>query len=242
MKEILSFGNGNAKLGKEIATFSLPSGFTCPGALECLSKANRETGRITDGAETVFRCFSASQEATFPNVRKSRWENFESLKVHGSNVAALADFIAANLPKQNIIRVHVAGDFYSQAYFDAWLEVAKRNPAKTFYAYTKSLSFWVQRKAEIPANFKLNASRGGRNDELIATHSLKFAEVIFTEAEAAEKGLPIDHDDTHAFLQDKSFALLLHGVQAAGSKAGEALKVLKRLGKGGYSAKGKTAK
>ena len=242
MKNALTFGNGNAKLGKTIATFSLPSGFTCPGALECLSKANRETGRITDGAETVFRCFSASQEATFPNVRRSRWENFDTLKTFGADFSAMADFIGANLPKQNIVRIHVAGDFYSQAYFDAWLEVAKRNPAKTFYAYTKSLGFWIQRKAEIPANFKLNASRGGRNDELIATHGLKFAEVVFTEAEAAEKGLPIDHDDTHAFLQDKSFALLLHGVQAAGSKAGEALKVLKRLGKGGYSAKGKAVK
>ena len=233
----LTFGIGNAKLGKEIATFSLPSGFTCPGALNCLSKANKETGKITDGAETTFRCFSASQEATFPNVRRSRWENFDTLKTFGADFSAMADFIGANLPKQNIVRIHVAGDFYSQAYFDAWLEVAKRNPAKTFYAYTKSLGFWIQRKAEIPANFKLNASRGGRNDELIAAHGLKFAEVVFTEAEAAEKGLEIDHDDAHAFAQDNSFALLLHGIQPKGSKAGEALKVLKKQGKGSYPSK-----
>lgn len=242
MKNELTFGKGNAKLGKEIATFSIPSGYTCPMALHCLSKADKVTGRITDGAETLFRCFSASQEATFPNVRKSRWANFEALRAVASNVSTLSDLISANLPKQNIIRIHVAGDFYAQAYFDAWLEVAKRNPSKTFYAYTKSLNFWVARLNEIPSNFKLNASRGGRNDELIAKHGLKFAEVVFSEAQAVEKGLLIDHDDSLAFLQNCSFALLLHGVQPKGTKAGEALKVLKKLGKGGYSAKGKTVK
>lgn len=236
----LVFGAGNAKLGKEIGTFSLPSGFTCPSASECLSRAHKITGKITDGSATVFRCFSASQEATFPNVRKSRWENFDALKAVGSDVSALVEFISANLPKQNIIRIHVGGDFYSQAYFDAWLGVAKNNPAKTFYAYTKSLDYWVARKHLIPPNFKLNASRGGRKDYLIADYGLKFAEVVFTEEEAASKGLEIDHDDLRAFAQDKSFALLLHGVQPKGSAASDALKILKRQGKTGYSSKGAT--
>lgn len=227
----LTFGIGNAKLDKTIATFSLPSGFTCPGALNCLSKANKETGKIADGAQTVFRCFSASQEALFPNVREARWNNFEALKPFGADYSAMADFIGANLPKEKIVRIHVAGDFYSQAYFDAWLEVAKRNPAKVFYAYTKSLNFWIQRKAEIPANFKLNASKGGRNDELIATHGLKFAEVVYSEAEAVAKGLEIDHDDGHAFAQDNSFALLIHGTQPAGSEAGKALQLIKKANK-----------
>ena len=230
----LIFGTGNAKLGKEIATFSIPSGFTCPGAFECLSKANKETGKIQDGANTVFRCFSASQEATFPNVRKSRWENFDTLRTFGANYSAMADFICTNLPKQDIVRIHVAGDFYSQAYFDAWLEVAKRNPSKTFYAYTKSLPYWIQRKDEIPANMKLNASRGGKHDALIEAYGLKFAEVVFSEQEAADKGLTIDHDDSLAFTQNNSFALLLHGVQPAGSKSAAALKVLKKQGKGSY--------
>lgn len=240
---LLTFGNGNAKLGKEIATFSLPSGYTCPMALHCLSKADKATGKITDGSETLFRCFSASQEATFPNVRRARWSNFEALRsvAFASNASTLSDLINANLPKQNIVRVHVAGDFYSQSYFDAWLEVARNNPKKIFYAYTKSLTFWVARLNEIPSNFKLNASRGGKQDALIDTHGLKFAEVVFSEQEAADKGLVIDHDDTHAFAQDKSFALLLHGAQAKGSKAASALKELKKQGKGGYPSKKKTS-
>ena len=232
-KNVLSFGAGNAKLDKTIATFSLPSGFTCPGALECLSKANRETGKMTDGAETRFRCFSASAEAVFPSVRVQRWKNFDLLKAAPS----MADLICESLPKENIVRVHVGGDFFSLAYFDAWLETARRNPTKLFYAYTKSLNFWVARLDAIPSNFKLNASRGGRNDELIDAHGLKSAEVVFSESEAEAKGLEIDHDDSHAFAQEKSFALLLHGPQASGSNASVALKELKKQGKGSYSKK-----
>ena len=149
----------------------------------------------------------------------------------------MADLICESLPKENIVRVHVGGDFFSLAYFDAWLETARRNPTKLFYAYTKSLNFWVARLDAIPSNFKLNASRGGRNDELIDAHGLKSAEVVFSESEAEAKGLEIDHDDSHAFTQEKSFALLLHGQQASGSNASVALKELKKQGKGSYSKK-----
>ena len=54
----------------EIYSFSLPSGYTCPFAVDCLSKADRVTGKITDGRDTLFRCFSASDEARSPNARK----------------------------------------------------------------------------------------------------------------------------------------------------------------------------
>lgn len=233
----LKFGKGNAKLGKEIATFSLPSGFTCPNAKDCLSRANRETGKIVDGKETLFRCFSASAESVFPNVRKQRWHNFDLLKACAGDVVKMVELITASLPKLDIHRLHVAGDFFSQAYFDAWCQVARLNPTKTFYAYTKSLRFWAARLGNIPANLKLNASKGGLDDQLIELHSLKFAEVVFTISEAMEKGLEIDHDDSHAFAQDRSFALLLHGTQPRGSKAGHALRELKALGLGSYSKK-----
>lgn len=242
MKNTLTFAVGNAKLGKEITTFSLPSGYTCPSAHFCLSKADRVTGKVSDGEQTQFRCFSASQEAVFPSVRLSRWNNFEALKIFGSNYLEIANLIEKSLPKQDIVRLHVAGDFYSQAYFDAWIQVAKNNPSKVFYAYTKSLNYWIKRKNEIPENFKLNASKGGKHDDLIAEHSLKFAEVVLTEQEAVDKGLSIDHDDSHAYAQDDSFALLIHGTQPKGSKAGVALSALRKQGKGGYGKKKQSKK
>jgi len=232
----LTFGEANAKLKKleiamqaKVITFSLPSGFCCPGAMDCLSKANRETGKIQDGEQTRFRCFQASAEAVYPSLRNMVWNNFEAIRQHGNDFSKIADEICANLPAFfNVCRIHIGGDFFSQSYFDAWIEVAERNPSKIFYAYTKSLNFWLARKNEIPANLILTASRGGRFDNLIDMHGLKCSEVVFSEAEAAEKGLEIDHDDSHAAIGQKSFALLLHGVQPKGTEAAEALKQIKK--------------
>lgn len=240
IRPLLKFGRGNAKLGKNVYHFSLPSGFTCPMALECLSRANRKTGKITDGKQTKFRCFSASQECIFPSVRKARWHNFDALK--GLSVDGMAALIDLSLPsKANIIRIHVGGDFFSQDYFDAWLTVAKRNPEVLFYAYTKNLPVWIARLDRIPSNLVLTASRGGKRDDLIDAYSLREARVIYSVAEAESLGLEIDHDDSKAMSNGPSFALLIHGVQPAGSFASEAKRALNGLGSYGRLSKGKGA-
>ena len=114
IKNKLKFAKGNAKLGKHTAIFSLPAGHTCPGALLCLSKSNQLTGKLTDGPKNQFRCYAASAENLFKNVRISRWRNFELLKAAGSieNMAAL---IQGSLPKTFLVRIHSSGDFYNQA-------------------------------------------------------------------------------------------------------------------------------
>ncbi len=239
--KLLNFQKGNAKLDKKIFTFSLLAGHSCPFASECLSKINFKTKKLQDGPDTKFRCFSASSEALFPNVFNARKYNFDLLKKLKSK-AEMAKLIIASLPKQaTIVRIHVSGDFFNQNYFDAWIETAKKNPKVIFYAYTKSLPYWVARLNAIPENFKLTASKGGRMDNLIENNNLKFAEVVFTEEEAKDKGFEIDHDDSHAYASDKSFALLLHGSQPAGSVASKALSALRQQDKGGYSKKKKTA-
>jgi hypothetical protein len=47
-------------------------------------------------------------------------------------------------PEATIVRIHVSGDFYSEAYFLAWIDVAKQRPDVKFYAYTKSLHFGIK--------------------------------------------------------------------------------------------------
>jgi hypothetical protein len=234
----LFFGYGNAKLSDVIATFSLPAGWTCPSANECLCKSNRATGLLTDGPKNKFRCFAASQEALFPSVRNSRWKNFERLK-EAKSVQAMADLIHNSLPMGVAkVRVHVSGDFFSETYFKAWLNVAAANPALIFYGYTKQLQYLVKYRKVTPENFRFVASRGGVQDKLIEKYNLVSAEVVFSTEEARRKGLEIDHDDSHAIAANKSFALLLHGTQPKDSAAGEAWAVIKRL-IGGYNAKKK---
>jgi hypothetical protein len=222
----LKFGKGNAKLDKTIATFSLPAGWSCPGAAQCLARADRNTGKITDGPLSQFRCFAATAESAYRNVRESRWHNFDLLK--GKTRDEMSALILTT-----IIRIHVSGDFFNESYFGAWIDVATNRPDIKFYAYTKSIPMWRSLADSIPANLILTASEGGRYDAQI--NGFKRAKVVFSEEQAAALGLAIDHDDSHAYDGNESFALLLHGTQAKGTVAAKALTALRHLNIGGYS-------
>ena len=83
-------------------------------------------------------------------------------------------------------------------------------------------------RAGLAPNLILTASRGGHFDSKIEENAFKCAEVVFSEQEATDKGLEIDHDDWHAAFGKESFALLLHGVQPKGSEASKALSEIKK--------------
>lgn len=233
---LLIFSKANRKLakgakGRKMYTFDLPSGHSCPFALDCLSKADRVTGRITDGAQTKFRCYAASMESFASSVREKVWHNFDLLTAGRKDATAMADLIERSIPQDaQIIRIHSSGDFFNLQYMLAWAMVATKRPDLLFYAYTKSIGYWVELLDVIPANLKLNASRGGRQDALIDEHGLKEVVVVYHPEEADRRGLEIDKDDTHAYEQDKSFALVLHGTQPKGSEAAEARKRLQKEG------------
>ena len=245
---MLKFSKANAKLDqlhdvdelqhwlqdrRKVYSFDLISGWSCPQAKDCLSRVHKINGKskIKDGKDCKFRCFSASQEVVFPAVYNNRMANFIDLKSMGSSydmACAIADVMPANL---GICRIHVAGDFFNQDYFRAWHLVAEWHPDRLFYAYTKSLSWWLEDRDSLPENFVLTASRGGRQDHLIDQHNLRESKVVFSVAEADALGYEIDHTDEHAAIpeiRDESFALLIHGVQPKGSKASDAIKQLKK--------------
>ncbi len=248
---LLTFGHGNSKLDRVVDHISLPSGWSCPGAAACKSRAV-EGGdgrwRIEDGPATAFRCFSATAEVAYAAARAVRWRNWELLR-QARTARNMARLILRSIPAHNrpallyvggrayanLIRGHIGGDFFNQSYFDAWLSVCVDRPDVLFYAYTKSLPFWVRRLDRLPDNFVLTASEGGKYDDLITRHNLRFARVVFSAEEASAAGLPIDHDDSHAMLRGGSFALLLHGTQPGGTEAASALQALHAAGHFGYS-------
>ena len=227
----------SAKIGRstsKVYSFDLLSGVDCPFAHECHSRADVQddgSRKIKDGPHTKFRCFSASQEVLFTNVYKRRKFNHDA--IHSLKTSeAIADALCTALPKDaRLIRIHVSGDFFNEKYFKAWMLVACRRPDVLFYAYTKSLKYWIANRDNVPNNLVLTASRGGYTDELIEKHGLRSAKVVFSQQEADELGLEVDHDDVHAAdpaRANQDFALLIHGVQPKGSKAANALKILKQ--------------
>ena len=255
---MLKFSNANAKTEalkkvpelseylkdkRKIYSLDLLSGYSCPYAKACLSKAVVQSDgrrKIKDGVNNEFRCFSASQEVQYTNVYNLRKHNFDLLRQPDTHMDLL---LMDSMPKDaGIVRIHVAGDFFNSEYMWAWWLTASENPDILFYAYTKSLRFWLDVVEQMPIldNFILTASYGGSTDYMIddPTFNFRSAKVVFSEAEAEKLGLEIDHDDSHAArpsLRNQDFALLIHGTQPKGSEAAKALKELK--GKGSYSRK-----
>ena len=274
--ELLSFQLANAKLKAlrkaaaeelelpvsrvKIFTLTLPAGWSCPGANECLAFADPTSGRVWDSPTLKFRCFAASAER-YENVRNVVWHNFNllrRLKDSHSMARLILDSLEETMHRFKvkpddvvIVRIHVGGDLYSSNYVTAWdtalrtikngyewgLRPGWKFPKTIGYAYTKSLHHLAKLPHELNDNFVINGSEGGRFDHLIpALKGLKVAKVVGSIEEAESEGLEIDHDDSHALFGKESFALLIHGTQPKGSASAKALSALRSQGiQSGYA-------
>ena len=87
----LTFSGPMPYYSDRVFEFNIPAGHSCPNALECLVKADRETGKMVNGPKQRFRCYAAQSER-FPSARKSRWRNFDLLK-EAKTVARMAALI-----------------------------------------------------------------------------------------------------------------------------------------------------
>lgn len=181
----------------DVHEFNIPAGHTCPFAKDCKICVDRYTGKF-DTTGDLYRCYAAISER-YPNVRKQRWANLEGL--YNGEIPVV--------PKEAThVRIHGSGDFYSQGYFDMWLDVVRKNPEVKFWAFTKSIQFWINRLGQIPMNLQLNASYGGYQDHLIGANHLKFAVVYNDIKVALATGLPIDKENNKAMNPGGGFILL----------------------------------
>ena len=235
------FGEGNAKLPDSTLTFALPSGFTCPGALQCLAKADRITGKITDGPHQLFRCHEASAECRFTTVRKARWRNFELIAPLKSAPMAellMAGISAARTHKSTHVRWFTGGDCYSTALRDAIIACSSATPELIHYLYTKNLLIFLEESPApsgpmlLPANLRVTASWGGKFDYLLEAGLFpRTARVVNYPEEAAALGLEIDYTDQLAWQDEPThFCHLSHGGQPPGSEAGNAIRSRRKAG------------
>ncbi len=177
--------------------FNLPAGWTCPFSSACRIKVDRNTGKMNILGKW-YRCYAASAER-FPWVREMRWDNYDYV----------LSWKKVIIPKDAThIRIHASGDFFSQDYFDMWLEVCRENPKVKFWAFTKSIQYWLNRINEVPPNLTIQASIWSKQDGLIWAYKLKFAMVVKSKKQAKKLWMPIDTDDFLAQQGDESFALV----------------------------------
>ena len=238
---VLGFSKANAKL--EWPYFSLPAGYTCPFATVCKNFPARWEGPIKGGKfkkpssweknvkagpKAEMMCYAARAQGQYPGANVQAFKNLDLIKKMKTK-EKIADLIVKsmkyhNLDNTDVLRIHEAGDFFNQEYFDAWVEVAKRLPKTLFYVYTVSLPYYMARKNSLPNNFKVIASMDKNNEDFILDNDLRYSRVVNSTEEAKELGLPIDVDDSLAWGSDDNFALIIHGGQPKGSEAAKALK------------------
>ena len=200
----------------EVVAFDLPAGYTCPCASLCRTYANRSTGKITQYGE--FKCYASMIEARYPAVRALRWNNFDSIAKLGNDVEAITALILESIPNTaKIIRIHSSGDFFSYAYFQAWLRVAQIRTDIVFFGYSKILAYALTVLNANLENFKLEYSYGGtedaERDNLYPNLPTAFVrtqpeQYNYLDTICCEKGM--EHQDFFYIMDSRSFVLNVH--------------------------------
>lgn len=109
---------GNAKLG-HVPSFSIPAGKTCPGKTEICTKHCY--------AMKNFFKMSSVQQAHRKRLAATKRKNFVERVIEEIGQLEL-----------ELLRIHVAGDFYDAPYVRKWIKIVQACPDTQFYAYTRS--------------------------------------------------------------------------------------------------------
>lgn len=109
------------------------------------------------------------------------------------------------------VRIHDAGDFFTDDYLLAWLRISRATPYVIFYCYTKEVErFRRLVEPNPPRNFLWCYSYGGRQDHLLDPAVDRVADVFPTAERLHAAGY---HD------QEESDLLAVHGPRLVGITA-----------------------
>ena len=200
-----------------VVSFNLPAGgyevdnksyITCPGADACLAL-----------------CYARQGTFLFKGSKRVRIDNHQLLLTthvtHGlQGVIDILDEAVKKVTKTvAVIRLHDSGDFFKKWYVQAWVEVIKRHPNILFYAYTKS--FPMFKGIDLPSNFRVTYSFGGKWDKKIDGPNSR----IFPTLDDRIKAGYVDGNDSDmpAILGEHNIGLVYHGVKNPTDEQFEAL-------------------
>jgi hypothetical protein len=200
-----------------VVSFNLPAGgyevdnksyITCPGADACLAL-----------------CYARQGTFLFKGSKRVRIDNHQLLltthATHGlQGVIDILDEAVKKVTKTvAVIRLHDSGDFFKKWYVEAWVEVIKRHPNILFYAYTKS--FPMFKGIDLPSNFRVTYSFGGKWDNKIDGPNSR----IFPTLDDRIKAGYVDGNDSDmpAILGEHNIGLVYHGVKNPTDEQFEAL-------------------
>lgn len=193
----------NAKLKKtsienkmRVLNFSLPAYKTITGKTVC-----------PFAKDCIKYCYAQKGNYKYPSVIKGLNNRYELSKTDEFVPKMNATII---LERPTHVRIHDSGDFYSPQYLNKWVQIAKDNTNVIFYAYTKSIKFFIN-GLKLPKNMKIIFSEGSKTDNLINTSKHRHAR-IFKSKELLNAAGYIDasNNDLKAITENKKVGLVYH--------------------------------
>jgi hypothetical protein len=193
----------NAKLKKtsienkmRVMNFSLPAYKTITGKTVC-----------PFAKDCIKYCYAQKGNYKYPSVIKGLNNRYELSKTDDFVPKMNATII---LERPTHVRIHDSGDFYSIAYLKKWVTIANDNKEVIFYAYTKSIKFFIN-GLKLPKNLKIIFSEGSKIDNLIDVNKHRHAR-IFKSKELLQAAGYIDasNNDLKAITSNKKVGLVYH--------------------------------
>ena len=158
-------------------------------------------------------CYAQKGNYRFPSVKKGLNNRYELSKKDEFVTIMNANIL---LERPTHVRIHDSGDFYSIAYLNKWVEIAKANKEVIFYAYTKSIPFFKPSKKSdtnflLPKNLIIIFSEGSKKDNLINTTKDRHSRIFKDINEMIKQGyINASDNDLNAITDNKKVGLLLH--------------------------------
>jgi hypothetical protein len=135
-------------------------------------------------------CYARNGTYNFSNVKGRHVRNLEYILEDPQGwFAQMLEEVSKPKMRGKHVRIHDAGDFFSEDYLRMWLKLATLVPEVTFYCYTKEVSMFKRVLSEgCPSNFKYLFSMGGKEDHLIDKENDRHAEVFPDDAAILDAG------------------------------------------------------
>jgi len=158
-------------------------------------------------------CYARNGTYLFPKVRGKHLTNLELVKDDPNWTEAMATelqlkkFLPKGTPREipgldsvdhlnpwiqqwiinggQAVRIHDSGDFFNRDYLYGWIRLAEQFSEILFYAYTKEVQMLEEAKPDLPPNFQIVYSMGGKQDVLVDKDTMRHADV-FPDLEAIE--------------------------------------------------------
>jgi hypothetical protein len=186
-KNLLTSGNRELK-ADGIFTWSLP-------ALAAKLSTGKNMLVCPSAGVCANLCYARSGTYNFSNVKAAHTRNLELIL---DNPIGWKNRLNEELKSKRYqggksVRIHDSGDFFSDLYFELWLDIAHNNPDVFFYAYTKEVA--MVKRYELPKNFVIIFSMGGTQDHLVDKENDRHADV-FPSIEALQEAGYTDQEES----------------------------------------------